>query len=108
MEEKSFLWGLSPLFLFLSLVKSSAQPNEMSFARQRLAQERTDWRKNHPPGFFARPAANPDGSVNLFHWKCGVPGRDNTSWAGGLYKLDCFFSSEYPAEPPHCTDFIIL
>lgn len=72
----------------------------MSLARKRLAQERKDWRKNHPHGFFARPVKKEDGSIDLLHWKCGIPGKKNTPWEGGLYKLNVYFTDEYPNKPP--------
>lgn len=31
--------------------------------------------KDHPPMFYARPETKPDGELNLFKWKCGIPGK---------------------------------
>lgn len=45
------------------------------------------YRKDHPPLFYARPQTKPDGSIDLFKWKCGIPGKDNTDWAGGMLHL---------------------
>jgi ubiquitin-conjugating enzyme E2 I len=73
-----------------------------SLARQRLTQERKDWRKNHPPGFYARPETMPDGTVNLFRWRCGIPGPENTPWEGGMYKLEVQFPVDYPMKAPEC------
>eukprot|EP01084_Bolivina_argentea_P029058 53952_1 len=68
----------------------------------RLAAERKAFRKSHPHNFFARPTKNADGSTNLMLWKCGIPGKKNTPWEGGLYRLKMVFSQDYPAKPPHC------
>ena len=55
--------------------------------------------------FFKRPAKNPDGTLNLLNWECGIPGKrfnlhfydlyvdlmnlgkTGTPWEGGLFKL---------------------
>lgn len=34
-------------------------------ALARLGEERKNWRKDHPPGFFARPTKKEDNSQNL-------------------------------------------
>lgn len=31
-----------------------------------------------------------------------LTGKDNTDWAGGLYKVSMEFSEEYPSKPPKC------
>lgn len=69
-------------------------------ATGRLAEERKNWRKDHPPGFYARPAKKPDGSVNLLEWDCGVPGRAGTDWENGVYPIKIYFTEEYPSKPP--------
>lgn len=56
-------------------------------AAGRLAEERKSWRKDHPFGFIAKPAKNEDGTLNLFQWECAIPGRKDTIWEGGLYKV---------------------
>lgn len=68
----------------------------------RLREERKAWRKDHPPGFYARPQASGDGSANLLHWECGIPGKEKTNWEGGVYKVILRFSSDYPSQPPIC------
>ena len=60
----------------------------------RLAEERKNWRKDHPPGFYARPAKNPDNSTNLMLWETGIPGKEGTDWAGGVFKVTFDFPSE--------------
>ncbi|KAG5178515.1 ubiquitin conjugating enzyme [Tribonema minus] len=71
-------------------------------ARARLAEERKAWRKDHPIGFYARPVSNPDNSMNLMKWDCGIPGVASSDWAGGVYKLSMEFTDEYPSKPPKC------
>mmetsp|Transcript_57046 Transcript_57046/g.134711 ORF Transcript_57046/g.134711 Transcript_57046/m.134711 type:complete len:99 (-) Transcript_57046:282-578(-) len=71
-------------------------------ARSRLTEERKSWRKDHPVGFYARLAANTDGSQNMMKWECGIPGKDSTNWAGGLFKLTLEFTEDYPHKPPKC------
>jgi len=52
---------------------------------------RKQWRRDHPFGFFAKPARTPQGILDLKKWECGVPGKDKTLWEGGLFKLDVLF-----------------
>lgn len=70
-------------------------------ARGRLMEERRQWRLDHPVGFYARPEKK-DGETNLMRWECGIPGKDSTLWAGGLYKLVLEFTEDYPSRPPKC------
>eukprot|EP01087_Luapelamoeba_hula_P023944 TRINITY_DN8940_c0_g1_i1.p1 TRINITY_DN8940_c0_g1~~TRINITY_DN8940_c0_g1_i1.p1 ORF type:complete len:172 (-),score=17.81 TRINITY_DN8940_c0_g1_i1:217-693(-) len=71
-------------------------------ARGRLSEERKAWRKDHPPGFFARPETNSDDSINLMRWTCGIPGKKGTEWESGLFPLIMEFTDEYPSKPPKC------
>ena len=43
----------------------------------RLTEERKNWRKDHPPGFYARPMKKDDDSTNLMVWEAGIPGKDS-------------------------------
>ncbi|KAF5389931.1 hypothetical protein D9757_003660 [Collybiopsis confluens] len=104
--------------------------------RPRLAEERKQWRKDHPfgtrpsepqyafvarrffhtpfcaismlfsdtipKGFYAKPAKNSDGSMNLMEWEVGIPGKTGTAWEGGLFKLVMIFPEDYPSKPPKC------
>ena len=56
-------------------------------AAMRLVEERKSWRKDHPFGFIAKPAKKPDGTLDLFNWVCAIPGKKDTIWDGGLYKV---------------------
>ncbi|KAI8452928.1 SUMO-conjugating enzyme UBC9-like protein [Phakopsora pachyrhizi] len=35
-------------------------------------------------------------------WDVGIPGKEGTIWAGGLYKLQMIFPEDYPSKPPKC------
>ena len=45
-------------------------------AISRLSEERKNWRRDHPAGFYARPATKKDGSTDLLVWETGIPGRE--------------------------------
>lgn len=49
------------------------------------------WRKDHPFGFFAKPARTAQGVFDLKQWECGIPGKEKTIWEGGLFKLTIIF-----------------
>ncbi|EGX44664.1 E2 SUMO-conjugating protein ubc9 [Orbilia oligospora] len=72
-----------------------------SLCLNRLQEERRQWRKNHPFGFYARPQRGSDG-IDLRQWSCGIPGKEKTLWEGGLFKLEMVFPEEYPTKPPKC------
>lgn len=60
-------------------------------ALTRLSEERKAWRRDHPYGFVAKPVKAADGTLNLMVWECAIPGKKNSSWEGGLYKLKMIF-----------------
>jgi hypothetical protein len=70
-------------------------------ALQRLTLERKAWRKDPLPDYYARPIKNSDGSANLMTWECGIPGRKQTDWEGGVYKLLMEFGPDFPSKAPH-------
>eukprot|EP00798_Chlamydomonas_sp_ICE-L_P012368 gene12368-15553_t len=72
----------------------------VSAAQERLLEERKQWRRNYPYGFVAKPVNNADGSLNFLCWKCLIPGKKETPWAGGKYPLDLIFPESYPSQPP--------
>jgi ubiquitin-conjugating enzyme E2 I len=74
-----------------------------SIATARLTQERKNWRKSHPVDFYARPEKKADNSLNLMVWEAGIPGKEKTDWAGGMYKVKMEFPNEYPSKPPKCS-----
>jgi ubiquitin-conjugating enzyme E2 I len=53
-------------------------------------------------GFYAKPVKGADGSLNLLEWEAGIPGREGTAWAGGVYRLKLSFPPDYPSKPPAC------
>jgi ubiquitin-conjugating enzyme E2 I len=72
-----------------------------SFAAKRLAQEKKEWRKDHPFGFSAKYAKTEDGQgQNLYRWICGMPGKPGTPWAGATFKVSLDFTDDYPGKPP--------
>jgi ubiquitin-conjugating enzyme E2 I len=77
-----------------------------SIARDRLTQERKEWQKDHPFGFYAKPKRGADGSADLLVWECGIPGKKDSPWAraGGAepYRLLVTFTEDYPTRPPEC------
>ncbi|KAL0246845.1 hypothetical protein GEMRC1_008051 [Eukaryota sp. GEM-RC1] len=68
----------------------------------RLTQEYKSWKRDHPPGFIARPTKFPDNTLNLMKWKCKIPGPKNTIWENGLLPIVMEFPSDYPQMPPKC------
>ncbi|KAK2967610.1 hypothetical protein RJ640_030481 [Escallonia rubra] len=44
-------------------------------ALERLGDERKAWRKSHPRGFAADQRTLSDNTVDLYRWKCIVPGK---------------------------------
>ena len=71
-------------------------------ALRRLAEERKNWRKDHPAGFYAKPIMRPDSSQDLLHWSMGIKGREGTDWEGGIFHVTLDFTDDYPANPPKC------
>jgi ubiquitin-protein ligase len=60
-------------------------------------------------GFYARPVAEADNSINLMKWNCGIPGVVGTDWEGGVYKVTMEFTDEVslmiPVLCPNFTSF---
>jgi ubiquitin-conjugating enzyme E2 I len=71
-------------------------------AVDRLKQERKMYKKEKGFGFFGRPVKREDGTSNLFHWKCGIPGKEGTPWEGGTYTVEITFPEDFPTMPPRC------
>ncbi|KAJ5229631.1 hypothetical protein N7489_010339 [Penicillium chrysogenum] len=75
----------------------------MSLCQNRLQEERYKAMASRPPfGFVAKPKRAPQGGLDLKNWECAIPGKANTLWEGGLFKLDLIFPDEYPTKPPKC------
>ncbi|ORY33441.1 ubiquitin-conjugating enzyme/RWD-like protein [Naematelia encephala] len=73
-----------------------------ALAQARLAEERKQWRKDHPFGFYAKPIKSADGTLNMMQWEVGIPGKEATNWAGGIYKVNMAFPDDFPSKPPKC------
>jgi ubiquitin-conjugating enzyme E2 I len=67
----------------------------------RLTEERKNWRKEHPPGFHARPIKKADNSTDIMTWEIGIPGKSDTDWEGGVYNVLMEFPDEYPSKVKH-------
>ncbi|KAJ6169511.1 hypothetical protein N7497_002354 [Penicillium chrysogenum] len=75
----------------------------MSLCQNRLQEERYKAMASRPPFWFCRKAETcPAGWPDLKNWECAIPGKANTLWEGGLFKLDLIFPDEYPTKPPKC------
>ncbi|KAK6453773.1 ubiquitin-conjugating enzyme/RWD-like protein [Scheffersomyces xylosifermentans] len=72
----------------------------MSLCKTRLQEERKQWRKDHPFGFYAKPAKGQDGSLDLTQWTAGIPGKAGTLWSDAVYPITITFPEEYPSKPP--------
>ncbi|KAJ3104080.1 E2 SUMO-conjugating protein ubc9 [Phlyctochytrium planicorne] len=73
-----------------------------SICINRLTEERKQWRKDHPYGFWAKPDKNADNTMNILSWKVGIPGKAGTPWENGVYTMSITFPDEYPHKPPKC------
>jgi ubiquitin-conjugating enzyme E2 I len=76
---------------------------EQGVARQRLAQERKDFNKDRPYGFYAKPRRAADGSTNIMVWECGILPLAASPYAlpnEGTYRVLLNFSADYPSKPP--------
>eukprot|EP01063_Lacrimia_lanifica_P014843 TRINITY_DN21405_c0_g1_i1.p2 TRINITY_DN21405_c0_g1~~TRINITY_DN21405_c0_g1_i1.p2 ORF type:complete len:160 (+),score=71.01 TRINITY_DN21405_c0_g1_i1:54-533(+) len=72
----------------------------MAIALQRLKEERKNWRREKPFGFYARPVVDENGEAQLMKWEAGIPGKEGTIWEGGEYNLTIAFSKDFPSKPP--------
>ncbi|WVQ84622.1 hypothetical protein IAT38_006777 [Cryptococcus sp. DSM 104549] len=73
-----------------------------NLAQARLHEERKQWRKDHPFGFYAKPIKNADGTLNIMSWEVGIPGKVGTNWEGGMYIVKMAFPDDFPTKPPKC------
>ncbi|KYO00139.1 SUMO-conjugating enzyme UBC9 [Plasmodium gaboni] len=81
----------------------------MSIAKKRLAQERAEWRKDHPAGFSAKYSPMSDGKgLDIMKWICKIPGKKGGLWEGGEYPLTMEFTEDYPSKPPKCKFTTVL
>ncbi|KWU44152.1 ubiquitin-conjugating enzyme 9 [Rhodotorula sp. JG-1b] len=71
-------------------------------SERRLAEERKQWRKDHPYGFWAKPKKAADGTLDMKTWETGIPGKEGTIWEGAVYPVTLLFPDDYPSKPPKC------
>lgn len=71
-----------------------------NLCKLRLQEERKQWRKDHPWGFFAKPTRAADGSLDLMLWTAGIPGKPNTLWENAVFPVTIAFPEDYPLKPP--------
>ena len=38
--------------------------------------------------------------MDMLRWKCLIPGKEDTDWAGAYYPVNLIFTTEYPIKPP--------
>ncbi|CAI2383125.1 unnamed protein product [Moneuplotes crassus] len=74
----------------------------MDIGKDRIIMERKNWRKNHPHGFAAKPDKDSSGDLDLYRWRCIIPGPKNTIWEEAFLPLYMEFPDEYPNKPPKC------
>ncbi|KAJ6789015.1 hypothetical protein PWT90_09134 [Aphanocladium album] len=77
----------------------------MALCQNRLQEERKQWRRDHPFGFYARPTRTKEGVLDLKNWECGVPGKDKTIWEGGMFKLTMAFPDGEAGRETRSCDF---
>ena len=39
---------------------------------------------------------------DLFKWEAKIPGKKESLWEGGVYKMTLEFTEDYPNKPPKC------
>lgn len=71
-----------------------------AICQARLTEERKNWRRDHPIGFWAKPRKNSSGTFDMLTWDAGIPGKQSTDWDGGIYPITLYFTNEYPQKPP--------
>ncbi|CAG8459721.1 11229_t:CDS:2 [Funneliformis caledonium] len=78
-----------------------------SICKSRLMEERRQWRKDHPYGFYARPVKTENG-LDLLTWQVGIPGKKGTAWENGVYKMTITFPEEEGWKPAITIKQILL
>ena len=62
---------------------------------RRITKEIADLRKDAPDNCSAGPRGE-----NMYLWDAVIMGPSDTPFAGGLFKLEIFFPTDYPFKPP--------
>merc|ERR1719335_1107189 len=71
-----------------------------SLSAKRLGQERIQFKKNHPFGFYAKFSKKETGEQDLYKWNCGIATDPKGPWKGVVLKMRLEFHEDYPARPP--------
>ena len=66
----------------------------------RLKAERSDWRKDHPYGYVAKPIKFPNGLTNFMVWECIVPYKPSSDTQEKFYNIKIIFTNNYPLDKP--------
>jgi len=64
-------------------------------ARRRLIRDFKKLQSDPPYGVSGAPMNN-----DIMKWQAVILGPDETSWEGGTFQLELFFSDDYPNRPP--------
>lgn len=73
---------------------------KMSLAAKRIQQERIQFRKRRPFGFFANFTKKESGEQDIMRWHCGVKMPDDGPWKGATVEMHMTFSNDFPGRPP--------
>lgn len=71
-----------------------------ALALARLKAERAAWRKQHPPGFSAKPVARDDGTQDIMTWHATITAKPDSIWRDASIPLVLFFDDDHPNKPP--------
>lgn len=58
-----------------------------SLCARRLNQERLNFKKQRPFGYFARFGKKENGGQDIMTWHCGIKTRDSGPWKGTALKF---------------------
>ncbi|CAG8792348.1 1014_t:CDS:2, partial [Racocetra fulgida] len=65
---------ISANYSIVSIRAKTTSYKMSGICKARLTEERRQWRKDHPYGFYARPVKTENG-LDLLNWQVGIPGK---------------------------------